>query len=164
MGLGSLAEGQHSLPHPRRFSEDGRSTASLPRLKIQDAVRHAITKQPKAGNPLRLPIGLLPKGHKPPRQPTIHLPIVKKSLSKKALSRRCRAVSSAQTQRIFPKRHNLRARPGHQSRSSQARAPVHFDRNRPFARPTRRPFVSPDRGHSIRIGTGIAGICDDSPL
>ena len=46
MGLGSLAEGQHSLPHPRRFSEDGRSTASLPRLKIQNAGRHAITKRP----------------------------------------------------------------------------------------------------------------------
>jgi hypothetical protein len=69
MGLGSLAEGQHSLPHPRRFSEDGRSTASLPRLKIQNADRHAITKPPKATKPIPLPKALLLKGHKPSPEP-----------------------------------------------------------------------------------------------
>jgi hypothetical protein len=69
MGLGSLAEGQHSLPHPLRFSEDGRSTASLPKLKIQNADRHAITKPPKAWNPIPLPKALLLKGHKPGSEP-----------------------------------------------------------------------------------------------
>src|SRR5690606_15332088 len=64
MGLGSFAEGQRSLPHPRRFPEDGRSTASLPRVKIQDGDAHAIVNLREARFRDPLTAILLPKGHK----------------------------------------------------------------------------------------------------
>lgn len=64
MGLGSFAEGQRSLPHPRRLPEDGRSTASLPRVKIQEAVRHAIRNFSHSTFLHPLTAVLLLKGHK----------------------------------------------------------------------------------------------------
>src|SRR3546814_15925573 len=64
MGLGSFAEGQRSLPHPRRFLEDGRSTASLTELKIQDAGGNAIVNCRQAVISRPITGGLLRKGHK----------------------------------------------------------------------------------------------------
>ena len=137
MGLGSLAEGQHPLPHPRRFSEDGRSTASLPRVKIQNAVRHAITKPPKAGKRAPFPRPCCRKDTKPDQDHRRHLPLVKKSLTKKAL-RGLAAVSAA---RRFRRRRPRMEHQKRQIRGPFARHSRPGNGQRAFRSPPRRPAI-----------------------
>jgi len=59
-----FAEGQLSLPHSRRLPEEGRSTASLLMLKIQNGFAHAIVNFTQAPFRDLLTEALLPKEHK----------------------------------------------------------------------------------------------------
>src|SRR5690606_14728237 len=102
MGLGSFAEGQRSLPHPRRFLEDGRSTASLPELKIQDAGGHAIVNCRQAVLFRPLTGGLLRKGHKYGGAPAGNLHFIKKILNRQALRRAFRSGSGCPAAQIPP--------------------------------------------------------------
>lgn len=124
MGLGSFAEGQRSLPHPRRFPEDGRSTASLPRVKIQDGVAHAIANWREVRFRHPLTAILLPKGHKCGGDTIKDLRIVKKKLKRQGL-RRAPAEPPDPIVRQIPARFvpqsRIRAAPGVRRSSARGR-------------------------------------------
>jgi hypothetical protein len=81
-----FAEGQRSLPHPRRLPEEGRSTASLPNVKIQEEDDHAIRNCCRTGFQHLLPQSLLLKGHKAAAGLPQILRFIKKELIRQALS------------------------------------------------------------------------------